>query len=578
MSKNIFKYFNIKFKHILYAVILNIFMSYIIRGIAVEVLNYIIGLSGEVNINFSNFKELLSNPILILGFGVYLILISIAAYFELYLIIKLCTNQLSGSNFEFKREFLNFKNRISNSSLLDAILFFIYIILIIPLAEIGFSISLTKGIYIPQFITDELFKTDFGAFFTSVFILALVYINFRLIYILVLAVIKNQSFFKNIRESLELTKKYGKKMILKLSLFEIVIYFSRAILIYFLLKFLSIATTFTDSLWIEAVVLTIIKTVNILFVTLTKLGIVLILLEIIEYREYKSIENIKNKKNIFKNKKLVIILSMTIFISGVLYNGMQIYILQPNSKIEIVAHRGFAKKGVENSIEALEGAAETGADFSEMDLMLTKDKKFIVMHDYNLKRLSNLNKNVRDMNLDEIKQLNITQDSFTTKIPTFEEYVQKAKELNIKLLVELKPHGYEPNNYAELIVEEMKRLGIDKEYKYMSLNLELMQKIKKLAPQMKVGYVIPIQFGQFSDDGVDFWVIEDFSYREILVLQAILNKKELYIWTVNEKSRIEYYLNTLVTGLISDNPDEIKQIKDNNTKYNSFFDRVFKLI
>ena len=43
--------------------------------------------------------------------------------------------------------------------------FFIYIILIIPLAEIGFSISLTKGIYIPQFITDELFKTDFGAFF-----------------------------------------------------------------------------------------------------------------------------------------------------------------------------------------------------------------------------------------------------------------------------------------------------------------------------------------------------------------------------------------------------------------------------
>ena len=67
MIKNIFKYFNIKFRHILYAVILNIFMSYVIRGIAVEVLSYIIGLSGKVNINFSNFKELLSNPILILG-------------------------------------------------------------------------------------------------------------------------------------------------------------------------------------------------------------------------------------------------------------------------------------------------------------------------------------------------------------------------------------------------------------------------------------------------------------------------------------------------------------------------------
>ena len=91
----------------------------------------------------------------------------------------------------------------------------------------------------------------------------------------------------------------------------------------------------------------------------------------------------------------------------------------------------------------------------ELDILLTKDNKFVVMHDYNLKRLAGINKKVKDMNFDEVVGLTIRQGDFVSHIPSFEEFVNRAKELNMKLLVELKPHGGEPENYAEIFINEI---------------------------------------------------------------------------------------------------------------------------
>ena len=56
----------------------------------------------------------------------------------------------------------------------------------------------------------------------------------------------------------------------------------------------------------------------------------------------------------------------------------------------VISHRGFVDGGVENTIEALEAAKAVGTDLVEMDVMQTKDGKFIVMHDPNLERLSGI--------------------------------------------------------------------------------------------------------------------------------------------------------------------------------------------
>lgn len=93
------------------------------------------------------------------------------------------------------------------------------------------------------------------------------------------------------------------------------------------------------------------------------------------------------------------------------------------------------------------------------------------------------------------------------------------------LLVELKPHGAEPENYVDLFVQKMKELGVEKDYPAMSLDLSVIEKVEKKAPEIKTGYVIPIQFGQFEDYEVDFFAIEDFSYSNDLLVQAHEMKK-----------------------------------------------------
>ena len=202
------------------------------------------------------------------------------------------------------------------------------------------------------------------------------------------------------------------------------------------------------------------------------------------------------------------------------------------------------------------------------------------MHDYNLKRLAGINKKVQDMTYNELVGLPISQSGHTSRIPSFEEYVKRAKELNIKLVVELKPHGGEPNNYVDIFIEKVKELDIENNYKYMSLDLKVMKELESKAPQLETGYIIPFQFGKFSNNNVDFFAIEDFSFSNTLVEQAKSQNKSVYVWTINDPSLITKYLQSPANGIITDEPVQVRETKEKlekkildfkNKKYNFKF-------
>lgn len=115
----------------------------------------------------------------------------------------------------------------------------------------------------------------------------------------------------------------------------------------------------------------------------------------------------------------------------------------------VIAHRGLVSAGVENSLEALEGAKKAGSDYVELDLILTKDNHFVVSHDNRLKRLAGVNKTIRNLTLKEVEHLTSHQGHFQGVLFLWHFY-QKAKKLNMPLLIELKPIGTEPGNYVDL--------------------------------------------------------------------------------------------------------------------------------
>ncbi len=100
------------------------------------------------------------------------------------------------------------------------------------------------------------------------------------------------------------------------------------------------------------------------------------------------------------------------------------------------AHRGYHDKPVvpENSLPAFRRAIERGFG-AELDVHLLKDGTLAVFHDSDLKRCANVEGEIEDLTLDELKQLRL--EGTDEQIPTFDE-VLALFEHETPLIIELK--------------------------------------------------------------------------------------------------------------------------------------------
>ena len=156
--------------------------------------------------------------------------------------------------------------------------------------------------------------------------------------------------------------------------------------------------------------------------------------------------------------------------------------------------------------------------------------------------------------------------------------LKRQNNFGQKLLVEVKLHGKEPSNLANLVADKSKELGIEKDCMVVSFDLKLMEEIKKILPELKTGYIIPLLLGDLPDTNVDFYAIEDFSYNETLAIQAKIKKKKLMIWTINDIIKIRKYLRQPVDGIITDELQELKEEKKYLKENNTYFDKYIRII
>ncbi len=534
--------------------------------------------AGEDNLDKNNIYHIISNPI---SFILLIVLILTAAFFmfiEFSTLTFTIYGQLVESTYSIRNIASNAWKKMKNLIGIQIIFFIGYFILSIPVANIGIKSILSQNFYIPRFITDELSKSNSGSLILSVVVVVATYIHIRLIFTLPLTAIGDKKILDSIKESWRLTKKGKLKFFITIGIFELIYATISLFTLSLTTSFLAFIDPKGNNFIIETLFFTILSTTVFFFGALSKVTSITAIITVLIEENQISKELIINKKEDKKKSRVLLFLSTLLVLGIIVFNGFTLYSNGVNNNIKTIAHRGYVEKGVENSIEALEAAAEAGVDYVEMDVLMTKDNKFIVMHDYNLKRLAGINKKVQDMTYNELVGLPISQSGHTSKIPSFEEYVKRAKELNIKLVVELKPHGGEPNNYVDIFIEKVKELDIENNYKYMSLDLKVMEELESKAPQLETGYIIPFQFGKFSNNNVDFFAIEDFSFSNTLVEQAKSQNKSVYVWTINDPSLITKYLQSPANGIITDEPVQVRETKEKLEKNNSYFDRVLRLI
>lgn len=531
-------------------------------------------LSGESNIDKNNVLSTLTNPLSLVALVLFAIVFAFLFMLEMRTMIALIYLSRTDQHLSFKKVFRQSFGRLKDFSGWNLLHFLFYMLLTLPVAGLLIGSTLTDGLYIPNFITGEFSKTIAGSIGLFLVQVLLIYLNLRLIYTVPNIVIEELPFGAAMRKSWEMTRKGGIRLVLRIFSFEFILSLTAILLILGLVFASSQLDKTGQHIWVQTIFLVLIRLYIFLFSVMSKLGTLGIILN--NGWEAPSRSVIKTRGS--RKMKGLFVLTFLFLLAQSGMAAFDLATLEVNDQIKLVAHRGYVAKGVENSLEALEAAAKEKASYVEMDILLTKDNQFVVMHDYNLKRLAGVDKDVKDMTLAEVQGLEIQQDGHTSHIPSFEEFVTRAKELKIPLLVELKPHGAEPENYVDLFIQKMKDLGVEKDYPTMSLDLSVMEEVEKKAPEIKTGYVIPIQFGQFENTSVDFFAIEDFSYQEDLVTQAHEMKKELYVWTINDEQKLTAYLQRPVDGIITDEVAEAQSLKKNLKKNKTYFDRFLSLV
>ena len=534
-------------------------------------------LAGEEHLDKNNILSILTNPYSFVILNILILIVAFFMFVEFSILTFTIYGQLTDRQYSFKNILNNAWKKTKNLAGFQTLFFIVYFLITIPTINLGVKSVIAKNLFIPKFISNEIMKTTSGFIIWGLIMLMLAYINLRLIFTLPLTAVGDEKILDSIKRSWELTKTGKRKLLFTIGLFEI-IYIIIATILTALITFICIYfDNDRNNPLVQTLFFSSISALVFFLGVISKVTVITSLITILIDHNEISEELINNLNENKKKSSFVITFTTIIIIIATIINGFNIYGNGVNKNIETIAHRGYVAKGVENSIEALEGAAEVGANYVEFDIILTKDNKFVVLHDFNLKRLAGINKRIQDMNFDEVVGLTIKQGDYTSKIPSLEEFVNKAKELNMKLVIELKPHGAEPSNYIDILINEVKRLKLEN-YKFMSLNPKVMEELETKAPNLETGYVIPLQFGNFHQSNVDFFVIEDFSYRDRLVEQAKKQNKKVFVWTINDSALITKYLQSPADGIITDEPELVKEEKDILENHYSYFDKILRLV
>ncbi|MSP53485.1 MAG: glycerophosphodiester phosphodiesterase [Gammaproteobacteria bacterium] len=108
----------------------------------------------------------------------------------------------------------------------------------------------------------------------------------------------------------------------------------------------------------------------------------------------------------------------------------------------IIAHRGANVDAPENTLIAIELAAQQGATWIEVDLHLTADRRIIVIHDETLNRTTNGKGRVLDQSLAQLQQLDagswFANEFVGEQLPTLEQLIKLLDQFKLNVNLEIK--------------------------------------------------------------------------------------------------------------------------------------------
>jgi glycerophosphoryl diester phosphodiesterase len=229
----------------------------------------------------------------------------------------------------------------------------------------------------------------------------------------------------------------------------------------------------------------------------------------------------------------------------------------------VIAHRGASGHAPENTLAAFRRATALGASFIETDLQLSRDARFVAIHDDTVNRTTNGHGKVHELTLADLRKLDAGSwfgSEFTgERIPTLDDILEFARKNDAVFYLELKPTGSWGGEHT--LIGALRQTGEVARTVVISFDPGILEALRRIEPTLMTGLLFEGQIDQPLERAVEIGA-RQLAVRGDLVTPALLaeaRKKDLQVvcWTVNQPAHMRMLIEAGVQGIMSDYPDRL---------------------
>lgn len=240
----------------------------------------------------------------------------------------------------------------------------------------------------------------------------------------------------------------------------------------------------------------------------------------------------------------------------------------------VISHRGGGSLAPENTLAAIETGCKYGIPAVEFDVMLSRDKVPMLMHDEELTRtVMDTKYHGKLFNQYDAAELGsidvgsyVSPDFSYVRIPTLESVLQHCLENHVFMNIEIKPaEGFDVRTgiiVAETVLQryhEFVEIGVPP--MFSSFSFDALKAAKEVAPQISRGFLIhePLDTVDWKAQVRELGAMALHVNEEHLTRAQVAEIKEVgcgaFCYTVNDLARAEELLSWGVDCLCTDKID-----------------------
>ena len=543
--------------------IMHLFILFICLPLLNSTTRFILNRGAIDYISSDNISTILSqHPGVLLSLTAVLLTILLLVYFEFTFLLMSVYFIKKQTPISLKQLLQATFRQLKKIRPLTFLFFLAYFVLILPISGLSFNSDLLSKVKIPAFIMDFIFTNRWIVVSSFIlFYIFLAYIGIRLIFALPEMILRDRPFKQAVKESWYLTKSrffaiLGQFIIIGGSI--LLISFAGYLIV--LLAQIIVEQFFPNYSLISAVfAMTILQAILLFNIVMSTVGIFYIIIDFMddegflpETPNWFRLESPNKRFSVLKNTSLV--LFAVFFGVGVCLYNMDYLTSASQTKPVTISHRGVSGgNSAQNTLAALEKTSRTyHPDYVEMDVQETKDGQFVVMHDFNLKKLTGINKAPQDLTLKELEKLKVTENGAKEPVVSFDTYLKRANELNQKLLIEIKNSKNDSKDIVDRFVKKYEENILTHQHILQSLTYQTVSDLKNANPNFYVGYILPFNIVGPPVTPADFLTMEYSTINRNFIDSSHQDGKKVYVWTVNDSDGISRMMFYGVDGIITD--------------------------